>query len=356
MAALLAGAAVPAQVQEHYHAASFEPHRFTAGRLPGPDLWSGQDGWVLTGDLTNLPNQDAVRVQGAVARSGTQAVHWDVAQERWEYAHLRRNVQFPTTATWVDVDFDFRLASASQPSEAWGLHAQVGPGGTWWAWYVRPSGELEVLRPGPPHVLVPTGFFVTRDAWHESRTTVHVPSGTWDLVVDGRAVARGIGVITPWQFHAFTSLQCSVPGNDQIWFDNFVVRERSVVPFVSGDLDSLPVGARGAVRFHLHAGANHANRPHLLLGTTSGTTPGITFGSLHVPLNYDGWMAAILGNPVTVPFQGFLGTLNADAHGTAAFDTLLPIPPAALGLTLHHAFVTLQPFDAVSNPVALRLR
>jgi hypothetical protein len=357
-AAALLVPAVSAQVQERYHAGSFEPHRFAPGRLAGHDMFTGQEAWLVTGDLFQqpLPNLDKIQVQGATVRSGSQAVHWDVSGERFEYAHLRRNEVFPMTGPYVDIDVDFRIASASQPSEAWGLHPQQGPAMDLLAWIVRPSGEVEVLRPGPPHVLVPTGFFVTRNAWHESRTTIHVPSSTWDLVIDGRTVARGIGTIVPAMFHAFTSVQCSLPGNDAITFDNFVVRERSALPFVSVDLDSFPIGARAQVRMRLDAGPGHANQSYLLLGSASGTTPGINVGPVHLPLNYDGWTAAILSGPMTPVFQNFLGAVNADARGSAMFDSLVAVPAAALGLTFHYAFVTLQPLDAVSNAVPVRVR
>ena len=105
--------------------------------------------------------------------------------------------------------------------------------------------------------------------------------------------------------------------------------------------------------FELAAGLAHAGRPYLILGTVSGTAPGIAVGSLTVPLNPDAYTDLTLQDPAAPIYTGFAGLL--DAFGNAAAQVTLPpgSPPALVGLTFHHAFVLFLPqLDFASNPVS----
>ena len=99
---------------------------------------------------------------------------------------------------------------------------------------------------------------------------------------------------------------------------------------------------------------------YLLLGSTSGTSPGITSGGFVVPLNYDSYMLHSAVAPNTPPLSGSFGALTPTAgQGLASATFTLPasFDPALVGLTLHHAYVTIGLLSgqvtSVSNAVPL---
>lgn len=127
---------------------------------------------------------------------------------------------------------------------------------------------------------------------------------------------------------------------------------------LSADVATVPIGAGGTQALSLQAGAAQGGLLHLVLGSLSGTSPGIPAGLVIVPLNNDAYLSLTLNNP-GFPVQGALGTLDAGGQGQAAFV----LPPAAVsptfaGLVVHHAYVVLDPTLAVifaSNPVPVTL-
>ena len=82
-----------------------------------------------------------------------------------------------------------------------------------------------------------------------------------------------------------------------------------------------------------------AGARYLLMGTASGTTPGLLIGSLRVPLNVDAYLLYTMSTPNTPLLSNSWGTLDS-ARATARFK--IPPLPGLAGLTLHHAFVTLE--------------
>lgn len=103
--------------------------------------------------------------------------------------------------------------------------------------------------------------------------------------------------------------------------------------------------SRGALlAFRIDAGQEHSRRPYLLLGTMSGSAPGLEVGqeSLLLPLNPDPYLAFTFAHPNTL-IEGSLGRLDAWGKATARLR-LPPGLPAALAHTqLHHACLVLQP-------------
>lgn len=97
----------------------------------------------------------------------------------------------------------------------------------------------------------------------------------------------------------------------------------------------------------------------LLLGTTSGTSPGIPISPVVLPLNLSSYLLATVYDPQGSPLEGSFDIL--DLHGTAtATFTLSPsgTTPALAGTTVHHAFLVFSATGGVelaSNPVALGL-
>jgi hypothetical protein len=103
--------------------------------------------------------------------------------------------------------------------------------------------------------------------------------------------------------------------------------------------DRVGVTAGGQVDFTLRAGAAHAGRMYLLLGTLSGTVPGQTAGAVHVPLNSDFWFMATLGAPNSPVLVNTLGNLDAAGAATAALVLPPGVATVLIGLTAHHAYV-----------------
>ncbi len=138
---------------------------------------------------------------------------------------------------------------------------------------------------------------------------------------------------------------------DMMGCDNVVA---ATAPPLRGDAARISVAQGGTDTFTIDAGASHAGANYLLLGSLSGTVPGIAAGNLLLPLNPDPYFTLSLGGLTGGPFHGFVGTL--DAAGSATAQLILPPNglPSLAGITLHHAFV-LPDAGFASNPVRLDL-
>lgn len=124
----------------------------------------------------------------------------------------------------------------------------------------------------------------------------------------------------------------------------------------SGATLSIAVG--GTLSFALHAGASHAGELYFVLGSLSGTAPGIPVDGSLLPLNPDAYFALTLAGGA--PLQGKSGVL--DAAGTAGAALVLPaglITPGLAGIVADHAFALLSPtalgVTLTSNPIPTTL-
>ncbi len=87
-------------------------------------------------------------------------------------------------------------------------------------------------------------------------------------------------------------------------------------------------------------GPAHAGRPYLLIGSLSGTFPGLWAGGLYVPLNWDGYMLTTLSGAAAPLLPGRVGLLDASGQAVAGFRAKPANLPAGLvGQTLNHAFL-----------------
>jgi len=113
----------------------------------------------------------------------------------------------------------------------------------------------------------------------------------------------------------------------------------------------------GKQKLALAAGKAHAGKVYLVLGTLSGTMPGVKLGSLTLPLNADAYFGLTLTNPNAPPLASSLGFLSAEGNGSTSFAFPPSTPPALVGMTLHHAFAVLDvrasSIDFTSNAVRL---
>jgi hypothetical protein len=106
----------------------------------------------------------------------------------------------------------------------------------------------------------------------------------------------------------------------------------------------------GAIDMRLDAGPEHAGELYLLLGTSSGTEPGLLAAlGLTLPLNLDDyliWSVLCIGEP---PLVGGCGNLDEDGKANATFLLNPDLNPNLVGLTAHHAFLTVEVIDGDST-------
>jgi endonuclease I len=137
-----------------------------------------------------------------------------------------------------------------------------------------------------------------------------------------------------------------------------IYQGQSLSPQLSGSVTSIDLGVGGTLDFTLSAGAANAGRLYFLLGSATGTSPGLAFVP-PIPLNYDAYMQLTLSSP-NATILNSLAFLDGSGGATAH----LPVPGGVFthlaGAHLDHAYVV---FDvpgpgtllAASNPVGLDL-
>jgi hypothetical protein len=96
----------------------------------------------------------------------------------------------------------------------------------------------------------------------------------------------------------------------------------------------------------LDAGAQRAGHIYLVLGSLSGTAPGLPTAAGILPLTADAYLQATLALPNTAVLQGSLGVF--DALGSARARFAPPNLSALHGKLVHHAYVALEPGGALS--------
>ncbi len=133
---------------------------------------------------------------------------------------------------------------------------------------------------------------------------------------------------------------------------------------LAADTDVITLSTGGSVQFTIDADAGFAGKTYWLLGSSSGTMPGIALGGgLTLPLNpgsaaVDPWLNLTMLNPNTAILMNTLGPLDANGDGSATLTLPLGTPLALAGLSIHHAYVVYDPavgFVYASNAVPLQL-
>ena len=105
----------------------------------------------------------------------------------------------------------------------------------------------------------------------------------------------------------------------------------------------ITIQAGGALAFDLNGGATYSARRYWLLGSMSGTQPGVAIGGskVELPLNWDPFTDLIVTFTKTPFCSGFWGVLDSQGHGAAIFRHLGVMPRALTGATLGFAYVLL---------------
>lgn len=131
------------------------------------------------------------------------------------------------------------------------------------------------------------------------------------------------------------------------------------LPSMTQSAKSVSLANGGAVNLEVSVGPQHAGAWRLVLGSVSGSSPGLQIAGLHLPLNVDAYFLHTLQTPNTPPLVRNLAPLSSQGAGAARF-ALPPGSQASLaGLELTHAALV---FDAsfaptlVTNPVSFELQ
>jgi hypothetical protein len=124
---------------------------------------------------------------------------------------------------------------------------------------------------------------------------------------------------------------------------------------LEADVFSISEASGGTVNFLLRGSLKNFGRNYILLGTLSGTVPGTPLpgGKEMLRLNWDALtdlMLLFLNTPVCM---NFLGTLDISGFATAQLNA--PSVPGLAGFTMHYAYCLNNPFNYVSNPVAIEV-
>jgi hypothetical protein len=124
---------------------------------------------------------------------------------------------------------------------------------------------------------------------------------------------------------------------------------------LSADGTELSKSAGGTLGFRLDAGAGFANRGYILLGSASGTEPGIPLtGGGVLPLNRDALLRYSFNNPNGPILFDFQGRLDAGGEAFATLSKTGTVPLAA-GKILNFAYTTAGPYDFQSNAVSIEI-
>jgi hypothetical protein len=123
-------------------------------------------------------------------------------------------------------------------------------------------------------------------------------------------------------------------------------------------VDSISLSTGGTQPFELHADPHFPNATYLLVGTASGTTPGLQLGAINLPINPDFVTVFSVTNANSAVYPGSFGVTDGLGFASAAVVAAPGTSPVLAGLQLHPAYVRLDPFfvaDFASNAVSLQL-
>jgi hypothetical protein len=122
------------------------------------------------------------------------------------------------------------------------------------------------------------------------------------------------------------------------------------------DVPAISAATGGTANITLNPGPLYQNEPYRILGSISGTSPGLDFNGVNVPLNFDFFMLITVLDANSPALPGFVGTLDATGSATAAL-VAGPLPPSAVGLQMDFAaFVKVgSAVRWASNPTHLEI-
>ena len=133
-------------------------------------------------------------------------------------------------------------------------------------------------------------------------------------------------------------------------FDDILIEAEGADPNLEVNTNALSASIGGTQTMIQALGDSHAGSLYIVLGTTSGTSPGFPFGSSVIPLNTDAYFNLTLSNPNSALLPNSFG--NLDAIGWAFVDFNLPAGSSAslVGVGLDHVLCEIQVVPTLDVP------
>jgi len=108
---------------------------------------------------------------------------------------------------------------------------------------------------------------------------------------------------------------------------------------LSTDVSSISLLSGGTQTMSLNTCVQQTTALYFLVGSASGTTPGIPIDGQLLPLVPDNYTTFTLSNPSSPPLGNTLSLLDGSGLATATFTLPLGLSPSLAGLTLNHAYL-----------------
>ena len=115
-----------------------------------------------------------------------------------------------------------------------------------------------------------------------------------------------------------------------------------------GDVNSISLLSGGTQNLSLNTCLDQSAALYFLLGSASGTAPGLPIDSVVLPLAADSYFNFTLTSPNSPPLGNSLGLLDASGLASASFNLPIGLSPGLAGLVLNHAYLV---FDGAGAAV-----
>jgi len=126
-------------------------------------------------------------------------------------------------------------------------------------------------------------------------------------------------------------------GNDDIYAQNIQANGTLGPDYLKLDTAAVSLFFGGTATLSFDAGSAHAGETYLVLGSNTGTAPGVNGRGLHLDLNPGPYFQLTWNNPTHPLFSGFRGTLDGQGRATASVQFPAGSNPALIGEVLGHA-------------------
>lgn len=128
------------------------------------------------------------------------------------------------------------------------------------------------------------------------------------------------------------------------------------VSALSANIASLSIATAGSQVLSLDAGPANAGRQFWMLGSVSGTVPGLTFNpNVTLPLNPDLYLNFTIATPNSSILANSLGVLDGSGKATSTFNLPTGLRPAFIGTVINHAYILVGPTNFASDARSLTL-
>jgi hypothetical protein len=151
---------------------------------------------------------------------------------------------------------------------------------------------------------------------------------------------------------------CDLANGTSVDQDSNGIPDDCVPAPLASDLTDVSVSTGGQQQLTLTADPSLSLKVFFVLGSASGTAPGVTIDGVHLPLQvFDPYFLYTVSEPNAPPFINTLGFLSPSGTASATID--VPIgQPSWAGVSLNHAYLVFGGDQSVlfaSNPVPLVL-